>query len=96
MMLAAGSEGPDQTARMRGLIWAFAVRAWSEGFFFFSLGVVHIMIWNDAFPIPYLPLVIGQIYLSKQCRPSSTATVCHSTSSFLTQQLRVKWALFKF
>ena len=26
MILLAGSEGPDQTARMRSLIWAFAVR----------------------------------------------------------------------
>ena len=26
MILLADSEGPDQTARMRRLIWAFAVR----------------------------------------------------------------------
>ena len=26
MVLLADSEGPDQTARMRSLIWAFAVR----------------------------------------------------------------------
>ena len=26
MILLADSEGPDQTARMRSLIWAFAVR----------------------------------------------------------------------
>ena len=26
MTLLADSDGPDQTARMRGLIWAFAVR----------------------------------------------------------------------
>ena len=33
MISLADSEGPDQTARMRSLIWAFAVRIWSEGTF---------------------------------------------------------------
>ena len=33
MILAAGSEGPDQTARMRSLIWAFADRVCQEPHF---------------------------------------------------------------
>ena len=33
MILLADSEGPDQTARMRRLIWAFAVRTCSNSFF---------------------------------------------------------------
>ena len=31
MILQANSEGPDQTARMRSLIWAFSVRICPEG-----------------------------------------------------------------
>ena len=38
MILLVDSEGPDQTARMRMLIWAFAVRIWSM----FSHGLVYI------------------------------------------------------
>ena len=30
MILLAGSEGPDQTARMRSLIWALAVRIYPK------------------------------------------------------------------
>ena len=40
MILFADSEGPDQTARPRSLICAFAVRTWTEGTF--SLGGIHI------------------------------------------------------
>ena len=40
MILEAGSEGPDQIARPRNLIRAFAVRACSEGTF--SLGAAYI------------------------------------------------------
>ena len=36
MILLADSEGPDQTARMRRLIWAFAVGT-------FSLGTAHMI-----------------------------------------------------
>ena len=42
MILFAGGEGPDQTARMRRLIWASAVRI-------FSLDTTHMfsLVWND-------------------------------------------------
>ena len=40
MVLTAESEGPEQTAHPRSLIWAFAVRACSEGTF--SPGMAHI------------------------------------------------------
>ena len=33
MILFANSEGPDQTAHPRSLIWAFAVCTWPEGLF---------------------------------------------------------------
>ena len=33
MILLADSEGPDQTAQMRSLIWVFAVRTRLEGTF---------------------------------------------------------------
>ena len=40
MTLSADNEGPDQTALMRSLIWAFVVRACPEGAF--SLGATYI------------------------------------------------------
>ena len=40
MILLADSEGPDQTARMRSLIWAFAVR----------ISRIHVFAWHG----PYL------------------------------------------
>ena len=42
MSFAADSEGPDQTAQTRSLIWAFAVRACPENKF--SLGATHIKV----------------------------------------------------
>ena len=38
MILLADNEGPDQTARMRRLIWAFAVCIFPDAF---SQGAVH-------------------------------------------------------
>ena len=37
MILLADSEGPDQTARMRSLIWAFAVRMCPNTYFRMAL-----------------------------------------------------------
>ena len=41
MILLAESEGPDQTARQRSLIWAFALCTCPEGTF--SRGVSHLI-----------------------------------------------------
>ena len=41
MILLADNEGPDQTARMRSLIWAFAVRTCPEGTFL--LGAAQVL-----------------------------------------------------
>ena len=43
MILCADSEGPDQTARMRRLIWAFAVRTCPVMFWF---GAAHLKPYN--------------------------------------------------
>ena len=47
MILLAESEGPDQTARMRSLIWALAVRIWPKTGFCM---VQHIYDSGQAFP----------------------------------------------
>ena len=44
MILLVDSEGPDQTAQMRSLIWALPVRACPKDTF--SLGAAHII--NDS------------------------------------------------
>ena len=36
MILQADNEGPDQTARMRSLIWAFVVRIYDKAFYFMT------------------------------------------------------------
>ena len=41
MIMLADSEGPDQTARMHSLIWAFAVRICPRAF---SHGAAHIIL----------------------------------------------------
>ena len=40
MIMLAESEGPDQTVRMRRLIWAFAVRIYQKTF---SLGAANVI-----------------------------------------------------
>ena len=45
MIIFADSEGPGQTARMRRLTWAFAVRACPEGTFL--LGVAQVQSDQD-------------------------------------------------
>ena len=51
MILLAHSEGPDQTAHLRSLIWAFAVRIYSKTHFFhgathniFKVVILYLMI----------------------------------------------------
>ena len=41
-VLLVDSEGPDQTARKRRLIWAFAVRIYPEDSF--SRGTAHVVL----------------------------------------------------
>ena len=47
MILLADSEGPDQTAHLNSLIWAFTVYTCLKGTF--SLGGAHMMIVKSNF-----------------------------------------------
>ena len=50
MILLAGSKGPDQTARMRRLIWAFAVRIGPKTRFCM---LINVYIWHTKFSTIY-------------------------------------------
>ena len=69
MILFAGSEGPDQTARMRRLIWAFAVRICSKTRFCMAPPITWINQFVSATDkeLPRLQIVIwmhrGKMYL---------------------------------
>ena len=48
MILLADNEGPDQTARMRRLIWAFVIRVYSQTRFHMAwLRYGFIFLWNQ-------------------------------------------------
>ena len=94
MILLADSEGPDQTAQLSSLIWAFAVRIHAKKRF------------RMARPISTTTLSVVTDRCKQSIDPDQTlrtrrqirvCTVCHSFSSVLLKRLhKLKWICSNF
>ena len=93
MILIADSEGPGQTARMRSLIWAFAVRICPKTFFFFFL-MARPICSGRLFPITSL-CICSALRVYSETQQNLTGHCGHMT--FIQRRINVEtksWRLY--